>query len=444
MNNTLLQSTKTWVVFGVGLIISACLNNLSARQTQELNSQLEVVVDSISELMSRYHYNPEELSTKTYRDIDSMANLLPRKTKSKEDFVNAYNKLWEKGPFSHVRLGFMQNSAKDMATFIDTLRVGPRGAVLEWMDKTAILTVTTMTGVDTKERVLKAYRQIAEKATENLIIDLRNNEGGTFAGIPLIAHLLADSTDIGIFVSPKWWRNYTNPPSMEDTKNLQPWQGWSIQTFWQDVQENPLTRIRLSPMEPRFEGEVYALISDKTFSAAEMTADAMANVENLTMIGETTAGEMLSQKIYDLPMGLQLSLPIADYYSVRTGRIEGKGVEPDIKIDPLVAKELALALIDGIELEKAMALTKSKLSQMYQQPFDGKTLHLFGNMNNWGKEWNKTPKFKYRGNGVFTTVLKLSKGNYEFKIAPMDWNFDFGAFEDNKQVSVEKRIPLIK
>ena len=40
---------------------------------------------------------------------------------------------------------------------------------------------------------------------------------------------------------------------------------------------------------------------------------------------------MLSQKIYDLPEGFHLSLPIADYYSAKHGRIEGAGVIPDIE-----------------------------------------------------------------------------------------------------------------
>ncbi|MBK7902596.1 MAG: hypothetical protein IPJ97_06240 [Proteobacteria bacterium] len=41
------------------------------------------------------------------------------------------------------------------------------------------------------------------------------------------------------------------------------------------------------------------------------------------VVGEQTAGQMLSQKPYDLTEGLQLYLPIADYVSIRAGRIEG-------------------------------------------------------------------------------------------------------------------------
>lgn len=444
MNHTILNSTKITVLIISLLAIFSCQNKRVEHQTTELNKELDVVLDSISELMSRYHYNPEELKSKAYLDVEKKARLLAKESKSKEGFVKGYNALWAKGPFSHVRLAGMQTSAQDMAKFIDTLRVGEYGSVLEWMNNTAILTLTTMTGLDTKERVFDAYKKIAEKVPENLIIDLRNNEGGTFAGVPLIAHLISDSLDIGMFVSQKWWRNNTDAPILDDSKKTEPWQGWSIESFWHDVQENPLTRVQIQPMTPRFEGHVYVLISDKTFSAAEFTSDALAHVENITIIGETTAGEMLSQKMYDLPMGLQLSLPIADYYSVRIGRIEGKGVEPDIKIDARVAKELAIALIEEKELEEAIVLAKSKILEMDRLPFEGKTLRLFGSMNEWGKKSNMTPKFEYKGGGVFSTTVTLSKGKHEFKIAPMDWDFDFGAFDDKKEVGIEEKTPLIK
>ena len=51
---------------------------------------------------------------------------------------------------------------------------------------------------------------------------------------------------------------------------------------------------------------------------------------------------MLSQKIYDIPGGLHLSLPIADYYSAVHGRIEGVGIKPDIETNAADALEIAL------------------------------------------------------------------------------------------------------
>jgi C-terminal processing protease CtpA/Prc len=55
---------------------------------------------------------------------------------------------------------------------------------------------------------------------------------------------------------------------------------------------------------------------------------------------------MLSQTIFDIPGGFHLSLPIADYYSIVSGRIEGVGIVPDIEVDAALALGAALKVLD--------------------------------------------------------------------------------------------------
>lgn len=103
--------------------------------------------------------------------------------------------------------------------------------------------------------------------------------------------------------------------------------------------------MQFQPLTPEFNGNVYVLLSKKTASAAEMAAQALSGLDQVTLIGETTAGTMLSQKMYDID-GFHLFLPIADYYTICGQRIEGTGVAPDITIDAKLAMEKALALAD--------------------------------------------------------------------------------------------------
>ena len=195
-------------------------------------------------------------------------------------------------------------------------------------------------------------------------------------------------------------------------------------------------------MNPHFDGPVYVLTSNESASATEFTVDALANEENVTVIGETTAGEMLSQKMYDLPHGFQLSVPIAEYYSTRIGRIEGKGVKPDIAIDKSVALDVAISLINGEKLEDVLAKAQLIIDKMDEQPFGGEKIYLFGNMNDWGKKWNITPEFKYKGKGIYETSTSFKSGSYEFKIAPMNWSFDYGANSNQENVAIGKKIFL--
>ena len=425
-------------------IASSCNLGSPEKSPTAFNKELAEVADSISILMSEYHYNPSELEGEEYRILEKEVAALAKTTETKEAFVKGFNALWQEGPFSHVRLDIAEIPAADMAGFIDTLRVGEQGASLEYDGELAILTVNTMTGLDTKERIFKAYQELPSTKPRTLIIDLRRNTGGTFAGVPLVSHLLKDSIDAGFFVSRKWWDENTAAPTASDVRDLSSWSGWSIATFWNDVQAQPLTRVTFGPMEPGFDGDVYVLTSETSASATEFTVDAMANLENVTIIGETTAGEMLSQKMYDLPYGFQLSLPIAEYYSTRMGRIEGKGVVPDIAIDQQAAMELAIALIKGEQEEDVIARLKAEMAKTIEEPLDGETVYLFGNMNDWGKKWNDTPKFEYRGKGVYETVSTFKKGRYEFKIAPMNWDFDYGAKPDEEEVAAGEEISLAR
>ena len=435
---------KNIILLIIFLTLYSCDFGLSGKKEDKINADFTAVADSISLLMSAYHYNPAELATDKYLVLEKKVRVLANMVQTKQEFINGFNELWKDGPFSHVTLGISERRAEEMAEFVDTLRVGDYSVSLEWVEETAILTVTTMTGLDTKERVFRAYREIADNKTKALIIDVRNNGGGTFAGVPLIGHVLTDSIDAGIFVSQKWWKNNTKAPNLADIQLLTPWQGWSLKSFWHDVQEKPLTRVKFGPMHPHFDGPVYVLTSNNSASAAEFTVDALAQEENVTIIGETTAGEMLSQKMYDLPLGFQLSLPIAEYYSTRIGRIEGKGVEPDIAVDQRVAMDLAVSLINGESSEEALAMVQLELDKMNEQPFGGEKIYLFGNMNDWGKKRNITPQFEYKGNGIFEVSSTLEAGSYEFKIAPMNWSFDYGAHPNQEKTIIGKKKDLAR
>ena len=197
-------------------------------------------------------------------------------------------------------------------------------------------------------------------------------------------------------------------------------------------------------MSPNFDGPVYVLTSNESASAAEFAVDAIANEESVTIIGETTAGEMLSQKMYDLPFSFQLSVPIAEYYSNRIGRIEGHGVEPDIAIDQGVALDLAFSLINGKELEDVLPKLQMKIDRQMEEPFGGEKIYLFGNMNDWGKKWNSTPVFDFKGKGIFEASADFNPGIYEFKIAPMNWAFDYGAASNKENVNIGAKMPLAR
>ena len=140
---TLIQILNVLFIF---LMLCSCDFQTSSNKDKHLQQDLIIVTDSISQLMSKYHYNPTELTTNEYIELEKKVKDLAKSVKTRQEFINGFNELWKDGPFSHVRLGLTENSAEAMADYIDTLNVGSGSVSLDWVNNTAVLTVTTMTG----------------------------------------------------------------------------------------------------------------------------------------------------------------------------------------------------------------------------------------------------------------------------------------------------------
>jgi len=330
---------------------SAALAKAQPASSAETNKAAEQPINlteipgAISRLMRQYHFDPSVQSNPEYLAIEQKVANIADSVSTRAEFVTEFNKAWRDGPFSHVRLSVAKMNAADTASYFDTIRIGGGGALLDWRDDIAILTVKTMMGLDTIEEIDAAFLDIAKRPTRALIIDLRENEGGAFAVKPLVGHVISTPVLGGVFVSRKWSSEHDRYPTEQEVAAVEPWQGWSVKAFWHDLQSDPMINMQIEPSKPGFDGPVYVLTSSRTASAAELAADAFAASGRAIIVGEKTAGEMLSQTMFDLPGGLQLALPVGDYYAFHSGRIEGRGVQPHVSVKANDAMDTALKLI---------------------------------------------------------------------------------------------------
>lgn len=290
------------------------------------------------------HYHRDELDSDTYKQIESDVVALGEKAVSAEEFMNGFNTIWRKGPFSHVGLQEAREPAADRIARFDTFMAGDSAVKLEWKGAVAVLTVNTMSGADTIEKINAAYRDIAARKAAKLIIDLRANDGGAFAVVPLVGHLVESPVDAGVFVTGSWYESHQKPPGPADFSSASPWRGYSVKAFQADVLTRSLTSYRIDPLQPLFRGPVFVLTSARSVSAAEIAADVLKTTGRAMVIGEKTPGMVLSSKLFDIPGGFHLRVPIADYYSIKNGRLEGLGVTPDIQVGTDQALDTALGL----------------------------------------------------------------------------------------------------
>lgn len=82
-----------------------------------------------------------------------------------------------------------------------------------------------------------------------------------------------------------------------------------------------------------FHGQIVLLVDRHTASAAEMIV-AFARENNLaTIVGEKTAGRLLSATSIKVGKGFRLALPTGAYYTWKGSVLEGTPIEPDRIID---------------------------------------------------------------------------------------------------------------
>ena len=75
-----------------------------------------------------------------------------------------------------------------------------------------------------------------------------------------VGHIIDKPLDTGYFLSQRW---NAELPTAEQVLEIEPWQGWSILSFWHDVQQQGLLCLRFQPAEPHFGGDVPADIQAK-------------------------------------------------------------------------------------------------------------------------------------------------------------------------------------
>lgn len=156
-----------------------------------------------------------------------------------------------------------------------------------------------------------------------LLLDLRKNGGGLFdEGIAVASTFLPD----GIV-------------AMEEHRGT-------------------LTPLDVLPNVRRFSGPVVVLVSGFTASAAEIVAGALQD-NGVPLVGERTFGKGTIQTIYTLRGGWGLRLTTSSYYT-RLGRaIDGRGLQPDVRI-PL--DEDLVQSPQDVQLQEATAVLQARLA----------------------------------------------------------------------------------
>ena len=292
----------------------------------------EATVDDIERIFRAKFYDGAALETAKYKATRARIRDLAKTAADDREFRKGFEAIWDEGPVSHVDLRKARRPAAELGPRFDAMQLGEGVVTLTWRDQTAIMTINSFMGADTVTALEAAYDEIAAHGAERLIVDLRENVGGSYPMFIFVGHLIDKPLDAGVFMTRLWTEDHQGPPTREQVENIQPFQDPSVTALWAATDSNALIRMQFVPMEPYFDGPVVILTSPKTASASEATSDALRAAGRAILVGESTDGAMLMQQPFDVEGGFHLYLPVADYYSFASGRIEGVGLTPDLQI----------------------------------------------------------------------------------------------------------------
>jgi C-terminal processing protease CtpA/Prc len=194
-----------------------------------------------------------------------------------------------------------------------------------------------MVGVDVANKVSKAVAELG--GVESLIIDLRGNTGGGIGALRVMSMLTPDRMPVGFALDrhrvtanleseKQGFRRFSRIPS-------------STKTLWRLAVQFAPTMMAKKPIvlqteglgKQPFHGRIVLLVDRHTASAAEMIVAFARENKLATIVGEKTAGRLLSATSVKVGNGFRLALPTGAYYTWKGSILEGTPIEPDKQIE---------------------------------------------------------------------------------------------------------------
>ena len=176
-----------------------------------------------------------------------------------------------------------------------------------------------------------AFVRIDSARPRTLVIDVRGNPGGDVSAISPAMHLARDSQPVGVFLGRRWFQVHRTPPARDTLRFLATAdEHGGAMSVLGGVRDHGAVVGVMPPRAPFFGGEVFLLVDRRSGSASEPLAHHLRVTGRATLIGERTAGAMLSAPPHSIGDGWMLVLPEADYYAADGTRLEGNGVPPHV------------------------------------------------------------------------------------------------------------------
>jgi len=172
----------------------------------------------------------------------------------------------------------------------------------------------------TYEQFMEGYKALTEAGMKNLILDLRSNPGGLLDQVWQVSDAFLPVGSVVV--------------STEDNQGNKEY----LKAENEDTIDIPLV----------------VLTDGYSASASEILAGVIKDYELGTLMGQTTYGKGIVQRIFPLSDGSAIKMTISKYFTPSGNYIHDKGIEPDIVIEEMYIEEKGNTILDDTWIQAAL------------------------------------------------------------------------------------------
>jgi len=246
-------------------------------------------------------------------------------------------------------IDFIANDGQERTVSVDVAQ--PKGKKLQFVEPTLVQSKVLSEGIGYLKVAMfpgmigvevANSMSIAVDALGNisrLIIDLRGNTGGGAGALRLMSLMTPNRVPVGFSPGKRWAKR-----DLAVEKSRFPRLGkipaskgalWllGLQFLPALVTKSPIVLETEGLGSKPYDGKIVLLVDRHTASAAEMVTIFAKENHLATIVGEKTAGRLLSATSVKVGHGFRLALPTGAYFTWNGTALEGSPIEPDVIAD---------------------------------------------------------------------------------------------------------------
>lgn len=241
-----------------------------------------------------------------------------------EDMTEAANKIkGEEG--TKVKLGILRGEQK--LTFeIERKKITTNPVVENIFNNTIGYLEISSFDEGVAEDFKTKYQDLKEKGITSLIIDLRDNGGG----------LVDEALKILDYIVPK------------------------NQNILITVDKNGKEEVTKTKNDVLIDMPIVVLINENTASASEITAGALKDLGEATIVGKKSYGKGVIQQLLSLDNGGGLKVTVEEYYTPNKTKINGVGIIPNVEVDLVTSASGIVTNENDTQLKKAIEILSNE------------------------------------------------------------------------------------